>query len=111
VPAFSQGTIVWARMLDPRGRTPKLRPGVVLNHNRQPGDQIVVAALTTTFDEPLAPELVEIPCDSTTLLKRRSVVKCDWLIALDESDVASVGGTVSPSAMMEIIRKLPRRPS
>jgi hypothetical protein len=111
VPSFLQGTIVWATMLDPRGRNPKCRPGIVLNNGHRPGEQIVVAALTTTFDEPLDPAAIEIPCNNDTRLKRRCVAMCNWLVAILEGDVVSIGGRVDLPIMRDIIAHLPKRPN
>lgn len=96
-------------MLDPRGLNPKCRPGIVLNSGHQPGEQIVVSALTTTFSEPLGPHLVEIPCDGSTLLKKRCVAVCNWLVAISERDIVSVGGQVSLPLMQAIILRLPKK--
>jgi mRNA-degrading endonuclease toxin of MazEF toxin-antitoxin module len=111
VASFFQGTIIWAMMLDPRGLNPKCRPGIVLNSGHQSGEHIVVAALTTTFDEPLKSHVVEIPCNSSTLLKKRCVAVCNWLVVLRESDVVSIGGSVDASMMKEIIERLPKKES
>ena len=104
-----QGTIVWATMLDPRGMNPKCRPGIVLNNGHQPGEQIVVAALTTSFREPLDSQIVEISCDSGTLLKKRCVAVCNWIVEITEADVVSIGGRVGISTMQTIIANLPKR--
>jgi hypothetical protein len=98
-------------MLDPRGSNPKCRPGIVLNNGHQSGEQLVVAALSTTFHEPLGSHLVEIPCDGATLLKKRCVAVCNWLVAINEADVVSVGGRVDLSTMRNIIAHLPKRPN
>ena len=106
--SFPQGTIVWATMLDPRGSNRKCRPGIVLNCGHQSGEDLVIAAITTAFDMPLPPGIVELPCDGMTLLKRRSAVVCNWLVVLTEGDVISRGGQVSPRLMLKILNKLPR---
>jgi hypothetical protein len=98
-------------MLDPRGLNPKCRPGVVLNNGHQPGEQIVVAAMTTSFRDPLGPHVIEIPCDSGTLLKKRCVAVCNWLVAITEADVVSIGGRVGIATMRAIIANLPKRPN
>ena len=103
-----QGSIVWARMNDPRGSNSKFRPGVVLNADVIPGAPLTVAAITTAFTEPLAGNLVELPCDHTTGLTRRSAVVCDWLAQVRETDIDSVAGTVPPTLMLAIIRRLPK---
>ena len=108
--SFSQGTIIWATMLDPRGLNPKCRPGIVLNNGHEPGELIVVAALTTTFREPLDSHLIEIPCDGGTLLKKRCVAVCNWLVVVTEADVVSIGGRVGLPVMRAIIANLPKKP-
>jgi mRNA-degrading endonuclease toxin of MazEF toxin-antitoxin module len=109
VPAYLQGTLVWATMLDPQGGNPKCRPAVILNDGHKPGEQLVVAAVTTTFANPPPTNMVELPCDSATKLKYRSAVVCDWLVVLDEADIVSIGGRISRPLMEKVLNALPKR--
>lgn len=110
VASFLQGTIIWATMLDPRGKNPKCRPGIVVNSGHQSGEEIVVVALTTSFQEPLGARLVEVPCNADTRLKKRCVAVCTWLVAVTEADVVSIGGRVGLPVMRQIIAGLPKKP-
>ena len=110
-----QGRIVWVELLDPQGRNPKARPAVILTPTpeiREDG-QIVVAAITTQFEN-APPEIsVELPWHADghprTKLNRRNAVVCSWLVTIPVSAIRNFGGIVpfvQMARILEIVRGL-----
>ena len=88
--AVRYGDIVFAEMLDPQGRNPKVRRVVVLTTDRQldRGVPVVVAAITSTLPSSPGPEFVVLPWHNNrhpkTGLRIRSAVVCSWITSFQE---------------------------
>jgi mRNA-degrading endonuclease toxin of MazEF toxin-antitoxin module len=112
-----QGDVVLVTLFDPRGQNPKLRPAVVLtaDHEIAADGQIVLAAISTQFDPAKLPKfLVPVPSDPQghpqTGLRRKSVVKCNWLKAVRCDEVTAIGRLPHEylQSVLRQIAKLPR---
>ncbi len=110
-----QGRIVWVELLDPQGQNRKARPAVILTPTpeiRETGE-IVVAAITTQFEN-APPEIsVELPWHADghprTKLTRRNAVVCSWLVTIPASAIHNFGGLVPFAQMahiLEIVRAM-----
>lgn len=93
--------MVWVTVADHRGHE-KLRPAVVLTATEKIDLQgeVVVVAVTTTLEDPLGKEFVELPWSahqrSPNLFRRRSAAKCDWRRVVRARDCTHSGGHVPP---------------
>ncbi len=109
---LQQGRIVWAELLDPAGRNPKLRPAVIVSRTEdvQSGQPFVAAAVTSTLLEPLSPAMVELPWHPKghprTRLNRRCAVVCNWLVEISGNQVRDTAGIVPESWMLEILQRV-----
>lgn len=110
-----QGRIVWAWMQEPQGRNRKRRTGVIVT----PSDEItdtgpfVVAAITSTFNEPTADDEIKLPWNRDPLkvrtgLTKPVVVKCTWLVSIQARDIEAVAGVVPPDKLKRILEQLAR---
>jgi mRNA-degrading endonuclease toxin of MazEF toxin-antitoxin module len=110
---LQQGHIIWATVYDQAGRNPKCRPAVVLTATSEIGvGPVACAAVTSRFSLPLPEHKVELPWSPgrhpQTGLYLRCVAVCDWLLKIAIDDVISVGGTVPPAELQEILAQVSR---
>lgn len=110
-----QGRIVWAELLDPQGRNPKVRPAVVVTATPEirPDGDVVVVAVTTQLDSAPAEVCIELPWQRgghpRTKLNQRNVAVCTWLVTLPVAEIESVGGVVpftQLARILDIVRAL-----
>lgn len=111
---LKQGRIVWVK-LGPRGGYKK-RPAVILTSDADldPAETFFVAAGSSQVTLPIADNEVLLPAGTTskhplTKLKRPTVIVCDWIEEVSYSDVFQWGGETPPTALLEIISKLPNQ--
>lgn len=109
---LKQGRIVWLK-LGPRGGY-KERPAVILTSDSDldPAEPFHVAVGSSRISSPLAPNEVLLPTGSKsrhplTKLKQPTVIVCDWIEEVRSSDVLQWGGEAPPTALLEILSKLP----
>ncbi|HVA50118.1 MAG TPA: type II toxin-antitoxin system PemK/MazF family toxin [Pirellulales bacterium] len=109
---FKQGAIVWAK-LGPRGLYKK-RPAVILTRDSEldATKSFFVAAGSCQVSSPLAANEVLLPSGGSlphplTRLKKPTVIVCDWIEEVTYSDVIQWGGETPPTALLEILSKLP----
>lgn len=114
-----QGRIVWAELLDPQGRNPKVRPAVIITTTPEirPNGEVVVVAVTTQPDMAPAEVCVELPWQRgghpRTKLNQRNVAVCTWLVTIPMAEIESVGGVVplaQMSRIIEIVRAIEQPP-
>lgn len=109
--AVRYGDIVFAEMLDPQGRNPKVRRVVVLTTDRQldRGVPVVVAAITSTLPSSPGPEFVVLPWHNNrhpkTGLRKRSAVVCSWIAVIDRTSIQDVSGIVPPDHLALVAEK------
>ncbi|MGL6072635.1 MAG: type II toxin-antitoxin system PemK/MazF family toxin [Fimbriiglobus sp.] len=107
--SIAQGRIVWANLLDPQGRNPKLRPAVILTATAEIAQAVVVlvAAITSKLDVTPPEVCVELPWQANghprTKLKHPSVVVCTWQVRLPVEEIVSLGGVVPLAQMIRVI--------
>jgi len=107
---------VWAELLDPQGRNPKVRPAVVLTSTSEihPDGEIVIAAVTSQTDTVPAGLAVELPWHRhghpRMKLNRRNVVVCDWTVTIRVEDIRSLGGHVPLPELARILSIVMRPP-
>lgn len=113
---IQQGSIVWARFDDPQGRNPKCRPAVIVTPTNEivEGGTLVAVAATSTLTDPLPAHHIALPWHPSrhpkTLLRKRCVAICDWLVTIQPSQIENVGGTVPQGVLMAILANLPADP-
>ena len=111
---LQQGSIVWAELDDPQGRNPKQRPAIVLTPTSEisPDCELVLVAVTSTFDEPLPDNVVELPWDNNrhqvTKLRKRCIAVCDWLAIVKFEDILEVAGRTPDKQLHEILSIIPQ---
>lgn len=117
VSKLRQGRIVWAWMRDTQGRNPKRRTGVIITPTDEISqtDPFVVAAITSTFKEPLAEDEIRLPWNRDpakvrTGLTTPVVVKCSWLVAITADDIEAVAGVVPDEVLRDILNRVSRLP-
>jgi len=102
--------VILVAVTDPRGKNPKPRPAVILTHTEElsRAEEFVVAAISTTFSEPLPPDYVELPWAedgrAMTGLRQPSVVKCRWLKRVRRDEILRVAGHIPPRLMLKIMQ-------
>ena len=110
-PPIRRGRIVFAWIEDRNGYA-KLRPAVVLTRDDEiaTADELVVAAVTTTFGDPPPHYCVPLPWHPrehpVTRLNRRSAVVVNWLASVAAEDVVGFGGDVPAETMRVVQEKL-----
>jgi mRNA-degrading endonuclease toxin of MazEF toxin-antitoxin module len=92
---------------DPQGQNPKKgRPVVVISTEPEiaAGGPVTVVGITTTFDKPLAPELVKLQWgyQSQSKLRSESVAHCRWVYTVPVSALESLGGIIQSRELAEI---------
>ena len=98
-------------MLDPQGRNPKNRRGVVVTKNEdlERGEPIVVAGITGTLQPPLGLEFVELPWKNphhpVTGLTKRCAVMCSWIAVVDPAAIIRVSGRVPGKQLIMVAEK------
>lgn len=112
MPRVLQGSIVRARVSDPRGGNPKIRPLVVITKSSQISEhgKLVGIAITGEFDTPPLDDEVPLPWHSRgrcrTRLTKPCVAKCTWLRSLGLSDIVEVRGHVPSTELDAIFEKI-----
>ena len=107
-----QGSIVRARVCDPQGRNPKVRPLIVLTPNAELDSKqlIAVVAITSKFANPPLDDEIPLPFDPrTTCLHTTAqacVAKCSWREEINIADVIETKGFVSRKLLAEILAKV-----
>jgi hypothetical protein len=104
------GRIIWAVVRDHNG-VPKKRPGVICTKTADivAGKPFIVMAITTTYGDPPAKNLLELPLSPLpgghpiTKLKRRSAAVLDWLDGVTPEDVLECQGEVPKKLMINHI--------
>lgn len=105
--------ILFAEVLDPNGRNPKMRRVAVLTPDDAltAGFPIVVAGITGTLPTPLTEDFVALPYRNppghhpVTGLNKKAAVLCTWLVALAQNEVRGWSGIVPPRYMKLIEAK------
>jgi len=114
---FCQGRLIWAFVLDPRGRNPKKRPVVILTSNQEIATVdvfvTVVASCSAASRVPRPDHFIGLPFQEfgycSTKLRKPTVVICDWLAEIPKSTAFSsddFGGIVLPNLLRRIIAKV-----
>lgn len=94
---LQQGSIVWATIADEHGRNHKSRRTILVTPTQEfdASDEVVVVAITSTFDKPLPENRIELPWarhgHPVTGLTKPSVAVCDWLVRLPKAQIATTG--------------------
>jgi hypothetical protein len=107
---LSQGQIVEVEITDPRGQNKKPRPVVILTATRELSlaDEFVVAAISSSFVEPLPPDSILLPWSpdgrAKSGLTKPSVAKCRWLRRVTRKDIISLRGCLPAMVMRDIMR-------
>jgi len=115
VRSLRQGQVVRARVYDPQGRNPKIRPLVIVSPNQDiRGDApLLTVAVTSRFTEPLSADEVELPWhplgQAHSGLTVRCVAKCRWMVKIRSEDVMAVKGFLPKAALEQIIRIIATR--
>jgi mRNA-degrading endonuclease toxin of MazEF toxin-antitoxin module len=99
--------IVFAHVLDPNGRNPKIRRVVVLTPDDAlaAGFPIVVAGVTGTLPDPLTADYVKLPYKNPpgrhpkTGLTKDAAVLCSWIVPIAPDDIHGRSGFVPPALM------------
>lgn len=77
-------------------------------------DEVVVAAITTTFPEPPPAEVVPLPWHPTgrvaTGLTRRSGVVCNWVVAVNKNRLEPTPHRLPMKHLEEVMRRIGNRP-
>ncbi len=111
-----QGRIVRAKVCDPTGGNPKVRPLVVVSADSEmaAGSPLVAVAITSSFGDPLRENEVSLSWHrdglSRTKLRKPCVAKCSWLCKIDIVDIVDFQGVVPPDQLELIIERLSSRP-
>jgi hypothetical protein len=100
--------ILFAEVLDPNGRNPKIRRVVVLTPDNAlaAGFPIVVAGVTGTLPDPLTEDYVRLPYKNPpgrhpkTGLTKEAAVLCTWVVSIVPDDVRGRSGFVPPAHMV-----------
>ena len=106
-----QGHVCTAEIKAERGPT-KMRPVVVVSMDDEISrdDFVRVVAVSTSFNEPLSADQVELPWERTgrcvTGLTRRSVAVCTWLDKLPRSSIRELKGFVPAPILLRILQRL-----
>lgn len=114
VSLLQQGRIVWVRVCDPNGENAKQRPAVIITATAEiiPDRPIVAVAITSTLNDPLPPEYVELPWHRNkhprTGLRKRCAAHCHWLLVINPSDIQAYAGIVPDAKMVEILARIPK---
>jgi len=107
-----QGCIIRAKVCDPQGGNPKIRPLVVVTATEEVAstDFLVGVAVTSIFHTPLQDDEVSLPWHATgaakTSLVKPCVAKCSWLCEIKNESVVEVKGSVPSAQMAKIIAKI-----
>ena len=109
---IQRGRIVWVR-LGPRGDW-KLRPAVVLHDvpDPKPDSLIRLVGGTTAFTKPLSENEIPLPFHPPpnphplTKLKTETIVACDWIVEVENSQIELLGGFVPGSALFRIFERI-----
>ena len=110
-PSIRYGRIVFTWIKDRNGHG-KLRPAVVLTPDKEipDADNLVVAAITTTFADPPPKFCVPVPWHprghSVTGLHQRSAAVVNWLAPLRAADIVGFGGDVPAKTLRLLQAKL-----
>lgn len=104
-----QGRIVWAELLDPQGRNPKVRMAVIITPTTEirADDDVIVVAVTSQTDAAPPDVCVELPWHRDghprTKLNRRNVAVCTWLVTIPVAEIRSLSGHVPTPELLRII--------
>jgi hypothetical protein len=99
--------ILFAEVLDPNGRNPKVRRVVVLTPDvaLAAGFPVVVAGVTGTLPSPLTADHVLLPYKNPpgrhpkTGMTKRAAVLCTWVVPIGQSEIRGRSGFVPPALM------------
>lgn len=107
-----QGCIVRAKVVDPTGGNPKIRPLIVVSANSDIAAQekLFAIAVTSSFRAPLEPDEILLPWHPNgrvrTGLVKPCVAKCSWLCEMEKSEIVEVRGRVPSDIMEELLRRI-----
>jgi mRNA-degrading endonuclease toxin of MazEF toxin-antitoxin module len=111
---LKQGSIVQARVYDPQGQNPKVRPLVVITPTPEIGAaaQFVAVAISGRFSTPLADDEVPLPYHpagkANSGLRKPCVAKCSWLVTLAQADVVAEKGFLTAERLDAVLRAVGR---
>jgi hypothetical protein len=109
---YKQGSVIRARVFDPQGRNPKVRPLVIVTPTAEipRAAELVAIAITGEFATPLAPDEVELPYHpggrAGSGLKKQCVAKCRWQCRIKPVDIIERKGYLGVAKVEEILGKL-----
>jgi hypothetical protein len=107
-----QGSVVRARILDPLGDNPKVRPLVIVTqtHEISPNQPLVAVAITGRFSNPLAADEVPLPHhpagSAKTGLRKPCVAKCSWVVSLRPEDILEQKGFITTDKLTAILKRI-----
>lgn len=107
-----QGSVIQAKVHDPQGGNPKLRPLVVVTPTAEivASAPLVAVAVTGTFSAPLAGDEVALPFHPGGLaksgLRKPCVAKCSWLVTLQAEDVLEIRGFLANERIAAILQRI-----
>lgn len=108
MPHLHQGRLIRARIFDPHGGNPKVRPLLVISPtvDLARASSVVGVAVTGEFNEPPDWDEVLLPWQrdgkGRSQLSKACVAKCSWQREVSIADIVDYKGTV-PQAEMEAI--------
>jgi hypothetical protein len=109
---LKQGSIVRARVADPRGGNEKVRPLVVITPTREisANEPLLGVAITGSFSDPLKGDEVPLPYHpsgaTNSSLRKPCVAKCSWLAELNLSDVIEIKGFISNERLIGVLNTI-----
>jgi len=114
VPEIAQGTIVVARVCDPQGKNPKLRPLVLVDATAEmeQAESLAAVAITSRFQLSIAHDEVLLPWHAQgiarTGLTKPSVAKCGWQLRISKSDIVERKGFVPVPHLRRVLEIISR---
>lgn len=107
-----RGRIVWVELLDPQGRNPKCRPGVIVTPNAdiRADGEVWIVAISTHLDAAPAEAQVELPWTRQghprTGLRERSAAVCTWMEKVSVASIQEAAGMVPGRQLLDILTRI-----
>jgi mRNA-degrading endonuclease toxin of MazEF toxin-antitoxin module len=112
VSQLCRGRIVWVELLDPQGRNPTCRLGVIVTPDDEIRDdgEVWVVAISTQLGQAPAEVQVELPCHRSvhprTKLKERCAAICTWMEKVRVANIRGFAGIVPGRQLLEILTRI-----